>query len=574
MSRARKVVLGLRELLLAIASLLLVALATRTIMPEVAQATALQAGRAAPATLPWVFPRPASGSVLTLDLTVHWYTPSVWTIVPDDHLRFLRVDGVELPLGGVRPGGLDDFDKGFDYDFGSHFAPGPVEIQIGIDNRNGQGGVGLRPRFGWRGALLVTGFVPWLLLLARWFSLDRRQTAACGLGLVLLVVYWAKTPANVRGHDMYAHLEYIEYLLRNQRIPPPFGGWSFFHPPLYYLGAACVLAAARAFHLLGLECLQAYSLLIFLVFLVASAGALRLVLEPRQRLVATLALAAWPTCILHGIRIGNDVMLYACSGVATYFLVAWWQSDRRKHLLAAAFVAALGMLAKTNAMVVVVALGLLFSYRATKHARWHQPRTWFDGGLSLLLLTCGVLLGFGNGIYWYARGRIPSWLVGNVNLLPERLRVPVDVASFVPLDVPVFLTDPFQSRGYEEANFWNALFRSALSGEWNYPGLEPLGYFWGVCLLALVLLGLGPLWKVTRAPRSRLRDAPWLWLAAGWIGSLLVLRYSSPFSCSNDFRYVLPVLVPWVVGCARAGRASRWVLLALVSGTVPLLIFL
>ena len=541
------------------------------IMPRVLAVSAQMPGLGpAPTTLPWKFTRAGNGNRLTVLLDVSWATPRTWTLIPDDYLRWIRVNGAEVPLESVRPGGLEDYSRGFDYDFSPWLRPGENRIEIGLDNRAGQGGLFLRPRFGWRAVLVGVSFVPWLLLLGRWFGLDRRQLVACVGGLALLMVYWSHTPWTLRTHDVNQHLEYVEFLLSKHRIPPPFGGWSFFHPPLYYLGAALVVAASRALLLLGYESLQAYALVLWLVFLVASAGAIRVVLTGKQRLFATLALVAWPSGIIHGLRIGNDSMLYACSGVATFFLVAWWHDDRRGQLWWAAFFAGLGMLAKTNSMILVVALGLLFVQRNFAQARWRQGRTWLEGGVAFVLVTAGVLGGLGNGIYWYWRGKIPNWLVANVGSLPEQLRVPVDVASFLPLDIPTFLTEPFQDRGRREGNFWNAMFRSSLSGEFNYPDPLPvLGYFWGACLLLLLVLLLRRAWGLVRSPRLRFRHAPWLWLSAGWIVSLMVLRYKTPFSCSNDFRYVLPVLVPFVIACVRSGTLARVVLLALVAGTVP-----
>jgi len=52
-----------------------------------------------------------------------------------------------------------------------------------------------------------------------------------------------------------------------------------------------------------------------------------------------------------------------------------------------------------------------------------------------------------------------------------------------------------------------------------------------------------------------------LWLLGGlWIASLIVLRIKTPYSCSNDFRYVLPVLLPFLALAARAGGLARLML--------------
>ena len=55
-----------------------------------------------------------------------------------------------------------------------------------------------------------------------------------------------------------------------------------------------------------------------------------------------------------------------------------------------------------------------------------------------------------------------------------------------------------------------------------------------------------------RQARTLHVQRPWLLLTFLWIASVAALRVKAPFACSNDFRYVLPVIVPatlfWV-GC-------------------------
>ncbi|MEJ2418430.1 MAG: hypothetical protein P8Y45_16165, partial [Exilibacterium sp.] len=141
---------------------------------------------------------------------------------------------------------------------------------------------------------------------------------------------------------------------------------------------------------------------------------------------------------------------------------------------------------------------------------------------------------------------------------------------FIPLDIPTFLTSPWVSAWEDKTgrdNFWNYTLRSSISGEFQFSGQAQtwLAYVIGVILLMLVLTGMlylafrvkealtGSFWKVFYSPYF-----PMFLLGFFWMASLLVLRYKYPYSCSNDFRYVLPVILPFVICCARVATGRFW----------------
>ncbi len=43
----------------------------------------------------------------------------------------------------------------------------------------------------------------------------------------------------------------------------------------------------------------------------------------------------------------------------------------------------------------------------------------------------------------------------------------------------------------------------------------------------------------------------------------LAARIAHPFSCQSDFRFILPVLLPFIIACARAGRLAQALLLGM-----------
>ncbi|MDB5814147.1 MAG: putative rane protein [Rhodocyclales bacterium] len=534
--------------------------------------------------LPWVFHSIGDDNQLSVGLDVSWLTPRSWLIKPDDDLRKIVINGNSIPLDGVRPGGLQDYTNGFVIDLSPYLAKGHNEIVFFVDNHGGDGGLDMRPMLGaWRWSLIGIGFLPLLFGLARLFRLRGTQTAVLCLALVVLCCYWSATPWNVRTHDVSngdGHFDYIVYVATHLALPNPMQGWTFYHPPAYYMLGAVVYRWAQWLSLPAAESMQALSLALWLVFLAASAGTLRLVLRNRHGalIVATIAVAFWPSGIIHGLRIGNDAALYASVAIATWFMIRWWRARRRTDLWAFATVTALSLLCKSNATVLLGAGGILVlsTLLSTlfRHKAYKRRRAFVDLAIFSGVAGCGLALSFAVRIYYYLRGDISNWLIANVGGLSSGLRVPVDIKSFLPLDIPTFLTVPWMDPGNDasgRANFWNYLLRSSLSGEFSFDGAlhRTLAILWGIVLLALCWVALDRFAHDMKRGMGRdlYRQRPWLLLSIFWLASLLALRIQLPFSCSNDFRYVLPILVPAALYWASGGRVARILvmLMALLS---------
>lgn len=369
------------------------------------------------------------------------------------------------------------------------------------------------------------------------------------------------------------HFDYVVYVAEHSRLPRSDRGWEYYQPPLYYVGGALTLRWAHRLRLSELEALQAYSLGLWLVFLAASAGTLQRALRGSRwrTLLATAGLALWPSCVIHSIRIGNDAALYASAALATWFMFRWWRSGRRLDLLGTAMALTAALLSKSSAAALVAAAGALLLLRLVRRRRWRHLRGWADCALAGACVTIGVLLSIGRNVWYRLHGQVSSWLVGSVGTLDASLRVPNRLRDYVPLDVPVFLSSPWVSSRDDatgRANFWNYLLRSSLTGEFGFEGdlRAYTSMLWGAALLALLLLlalRLHPLrWRI----EALWREAPWIFLSVAWVASVLVSRAAYPYSCQGDFRFIVPVLVPFVLACARRSRLTRG-LLAVIAVT-------
>ncbi len=566
---------GAGTLVLALIGLLSISLALGLVYPRLTAAQHLAGGYSGRVEMPWLFGEISRGNRLSVSMPVNWLTPRRWHITPDDRLTALSINGQAVPLEGVRPGGLSDWRYGFDIDLSPWLHRGDNQLEFVVDNYAWYGSLGLDPRPGWRSLLLAAALLPWLLALARAFRLSRWQTALLGAALLVLCCYWEATPWTLRNYDVKrfgetGHLGYVEYVATHLALPSPGQGWEYYQPPLYYIGGALVWRWAQWLGLPEAQALQALALALWLVFLAASMATLRLALRrsPAVLGVASAALLLWPAGIIHGLRIGNDPPLYAAAAAATWFMFRWWRGGRRRHLLAMAACIALALLCKGSALALPAAAAALIALRLLRAGGWRQARHWIDAGAATALMTAGLLLSLGRNFYYWRHGEISNWLIGNIGSLDADLRVPNQLRYFLPLDIPVFLSTPWLDTRVDatgRANFWNFLLRSALSGEFSFEGTlhRVIAIIWGVVLLWLLALLLMRAAALRWSAATLWREAPWIVLSALWLLSVVAARINYPFSCESDFRFILPVLLPFIIACGRGGRVAQTLLLSM-----------
>jgi len=380
------------------------------------------------------------------------------------------------------------------------------------------------------------------------------------LGLGVRVWYFLDTPYLVRAHDVEAHINYLRVLALEGRRPTPAESWLSYHPPLYYLVMA---GAYRLLDLVGwnevqiFRALQALSLAAFLGFLVAAATlAKRWIATPSARIVGLALVVCWPSGILHAGRLGNDVFLYLFYGLGFWFLVRWYEEQRRVDLLAYALFAALAVATKSNGAVLVVVGGVVglcrgISGRArTSLWRYFLPIHLVLGFLVVLLLSSAPK----------QETRGEDWLCGNEQTLPLALAVENPPSAFLWFDLATFLREPY-ARSWEDNPgrhyFWNYLCKTSLLSSYEYP---EQGKPWLLLLLDLLFLAVTAV-AIFGLGRTKPTLAGWYVPALANLGlgvfALAVFRLRTPYISSNEFRYILPVLLSlppfFVAGCEGLG---------------------
>jgi hypothetical protein len=398
--------------------------------------------------------------------------------------------------------------------------------------------------------------------------------------IAVRVSYFNATDYDVRHGDVRGHIAYIEYLVDHHGLPRNGDGYSFYHPPLYYLLSALQWTLLASFHVGResiLHSLQIQSMvweLGFALFTAATAalwidalppetfGARLLARGSLVSLSAALALL-WPSSVIHGVQIGNDDCVYLWFGASTYFTSRWWLRGQDADRARAAVCAGLGVVTKTNALLLFIVLGVLHVARTRYVEKKHGLADYARGAAPIAAAAAvSSLLALGTALPDFLAGKRQSLLVGNVELVPPTLRVGNGVANYLWFDARTFVVVPFSSSWDDEHGrqwFWNFLLKTGLFGDFEFFAPSQRALARAISLLLLILLVV----LVVLVLRGAVPRGEWpLGLqTVTFVASLAAMRILHPYACANDFRYILPAIGPliilYVCGLARARSAGR-----------------
>jgi hypothetical protein len=138
-------------------------------------------------------------------------------------------------------------------------------------------------------------------------------------------------------------------------------------------------------------------------------------------------------------------------------------------------------------------------------------------------------------------------IVGNAGNLNDALALRNDAAAYLVFDPVQVVLHPYASP-WDDAQrrqyFWEYLFRSAFSGEFDFGDAHRAMQQWmliGMLASLCVLAPIGIAWSLLRAPR---RSSPMLLLLALSLGAHAAFRWKYPYSSSQDFRYSTLLSIP------------------------------
>jgi tetratricopeptide (TPR) repeat protein len=387
----------------------------------------------------------------------------------------------------------------------------------------------------------------------------------------------------VTGFDASAHVDYIDFIQKNGKLPHADQGWEMFQPPLYYLISAEALRVfgAAAFSEKAMVALRLFNLLVGAANIALVHWGLRMIFpgDQSKQLIGT-ALAAFVPCQLYLLHYPTNEILAAALGTASLCLCLrclqsepisiWWRLGLGV-VLGAAFLTKVSVVALVPAIFGALA-GRLLARGERKAGVWVR-----ELGLALVLT---VLVGgwpylrqvaqYGNPVagIWSTGGRLPWW------------QQPGCVTAHYFAAFGHVLLAPY-SVGFRSfwdtlyATFWGDAFCGGQLGNgrapWNYDFMT-VGYLLALPLALLIVVGFGiSVLRWIRQPRA---GGFLLLSAAGaYLFALAFFMLKLPDYDSVRAFYGLSALLPLCVfaaegwsACAARSRTISVVLLGLIGG--------
>jgi hypothetical protein len=483
-------------------------------------------------------------------------------VIPDDCAQFVTINNQRIPLHDMP--GRCDYSKGFvlSQKFISEHRNGTTtHFEFEIRNGGGPAGLTVFPK---ESSFLydVLKYSTMALLallcmfLARRLGMSRMLCILVLLGVFIRALFFAGIPYTTYSNDVDGHVSYVQYIAENLAIPDKDYCWTCYHPPVYYTIAMPSFKVASWMGIQGTSGLQAFSLLLSVLTLFFGLLFLRKTLRGGSLNIASLLWTLWPVLIMVAPRISNDQMFIFLHVFCMWAGINYLKSGRGKYLVLAAIATPLAYWTKTTA---VVTLGMFFLFAVGGYflnARYLKAtKSEVVAWVVFVLTLAGIVV---------QKLVADSALVGNAHALNHKLMVPNEFVNYVYLDLKSYLTYPFTSAWDDSMGreyFWNYTLKSSLFGEFRLGESTPikvLASLVGTTLLGLIAYAVRGFWKTKSSAEY------WVVFLNGFafIAALMAFRIMVPYSCSNDFRFIVPVLLSFVyfvaLGVNVEGGSAKW----------------
>lgn len=537
-----------RELFL-VAGLIVVALTVNFLSPEIKNVVFHFRGEDKASQLPISIPMD-NGEPFSIEMDFSTFFDEDFELVihPDDCVTEMTVNGISFPFRQY-PGHCS---------WGLGFVVKKAEIQkvlgsnvskyhmsMSLRNNGGLGGLTLALESSGIFARIMT-VVFFGLLAALVFSVgsrlrfDRRLLLIFFLGLLLRAGYTQATFFDERGHDTNGHVRYMEIIAQENRIPDSHECWSCYHPPVYYVASAAVFKVANLFDWFPQNAVKWFDFVISLLALAFGLCCIKDISWSTPRYIAALLWSVWPSFILASPRLGNDIMFYMMHVVALWGCIRYIKANSAKYFILAVVAAFGAYWTKSTGAISFGLVGVTALIHLIPKFFWKWNK-WDIASLVTLAVFGGIVV---------CRALFGS-IVGNAGGLDNTVLVRNDPGNFLFFDIRSFIVNPYIDPWHDELGrqfFWNYLAKTSLFGEFKLlttvPGMW-LASLISVSFLALLGFGLYGFAKSAWNKTKVLLTAQ----AVFFFAAMIVLRLKYPYSCSNDFRYIVPVLlscVPWV----------------------------
>jgi hypothetical protein len=398
--------------------------------------------------------------------------------------------------------------------------------------------------------MLIVGGLTWLFLTRLEF--DFFTSAALCLGMLGYWWWFCHSGINF-SPDIDGHLQYIGYMSSHLIPPPPFFGFLFYHPPLYYNITGLISSFFIEDHMTrtAVNIIRVFSLACFFSFLIYGIRTIQLANLPYPIYVlCVLLLVFWPSGFMISSRIDSNLLLYPFCAISFYYALKWYHMSSDTKLLARALIfVSFGIITRTNAVVVAAVLCSLVIYNlALGKISFSQLKTRAIL-ISIMCVLVATGINLGRNIYYRETANINMpmvignqdqvlhWRIFTVGNRPDNfLRFNSDYYLAPPFYIP---TNDSGGRQY----FSIVFLKSMLWGD-QFLRAGQLAKYTNAYLLLFMIFVIAPVffYRVERFEEK----LPIILLVFLSIAGLAINRYNMPVGPSSDFRYTyyaLPALI-------------------------------
>jgi len=472
---------------------------------------------------------------------------SVYKFYPDDCILGIEINGKAFPQKTIKK--PCDYNNGIMLDLSEYTQKGLNRIKLQMKNDGGPGGLRIESPNGIRALSLKHYIFTLLLLLSIALILRKFKFGFIAISIILLgiivrlIVYTYMGPMQ-SPHDIEAHLHYMQIIAEEKRIPKNDECWVCYQPPPYYVASAVVKNVVDSYDpvLTGRILQQGQLLFSFASIIFGVALILNLFGNNRLAYLASIISVFWTGFAIAGPRINNDIEFYFGALFCMLFAQRYWLTHKNLDMFLASLGASIALASKSTGFVILAVWVVVYVLCTVRFLKIGSLRALLASAFTVLLF-----IGISNHrtIIDIFEGKKID-IVGNGNSLHGGLRVNNTAGNYLYLDLKDYLLIPGTSAWVDEGGrqyFWNYAIKSSLYLSHDIALLKsPAGrtLITALCALALLIFVFA-LWGTIHA---KYRELPAVLFAISLFSALMYLRINYPYSCSNEFRYIFPVIFP------------------------------
>jgi len=513
--------------------------------PKISDVALVIDGESQAASLPILKGIPANKDFLvSFNLELKNNEKPIYKIIPDDCLLEIEINGQKFPKELIR--NSCDYTNGTILNFSEYTQEGLNKFEFQIKNHGEPGGLRVGSAYNgvhsieWKGIIFFVLLLICSVIILQKLNFSKTAIFLVILGISIRLIYSSYTDAFTRVYDVLGHLEYINIIADDSRIPSVGETWSSNHPPLYYLIGALV---KKTFPSNYEYILSEFAMLISFISIAFGVAFLQNIIVRRRYLfLAGLLFVFWPGFVICSTRIGNDVPAYLGMFMCIFYTQKWWQKFETKDMILASLGAAIGIMFKSTGLAVAAAwvliwfIGTLYSFKLASMKA-------IIVCIAIALLS--IFAAQGRTIIAAAKGE--KVYIANTTTINPALRIENSLGNYIYFDSKEYLTVPYLDTYNDKGGrqyFLNFAIKSSLFGEykvWNSIFGANLALVIAALTIPLLVLSIIGIFT------SNLNLLPSLIFLFSLLASLIANRAIYPLSCMQDTRYIMPIVLPLCV---------------------------